>query len=143
MTEKIEALEALIGEWTMAPRFERFETIPDVVGHVAFEWMPGRRFVVQRWEVPVPEAPDGVALLGPHEDRDGLVQHYFDSRGVHRVYDMTLEDGVWTLEREHPGFDQRFRGTFSDDGDTIEGVYEMRNDADWFKDFEMTYARVR
>src|SRR5262245_18839260 len=138
-------LDRLIGEWEMEAKFERVETSAPAdapPGRVTFEWMPGGKFVVERWETPVPEAPDGVAIIGPHEDRDGLVQHYFDSRGVHRVYDMTLEDGVWTLERAHPGFDQRYRGTFSDDGSTIEGAWEMRNEGDWFKDFELIYTRV-
>jgi hypothetical protein len=31
-----------------------------------------------------------------------LQQHYFDSRSVAHVYEMTLEDGVWTLFREGP-----------------------------------------
>jgi len=142
MADRIDALEPLIGEWAIEPRFERVEVPRDASGRTTFEWMPGKRFVIQRWEISVPEAPDGLALLGPHEDRDGLVQHYFDSRGVHRVYDMTLEDGVWTLERLHPGFDQRYTGTFSDDRSRIEGAWEMRNDADWFKDFELDYVRL-
>jgi len=25
---------------------------------------PGERFLVERWEVPVPEAPDGIAIIG-------------------------------------------------------------------------------
>jgi hypothetical protein len=138
-------LDRLIGEWEMEARFERFE--PEVPSdappaRATFEWMPGNEFVIQRWRTPVPEAPDGLAVIGPHEDREGLVQHYFDSRGVHRVYETTLEDGVWTLERKHPGFDQRYRGTFSDDGNTIEGAWFMRNDDDWFKDFELDYKRV-
>jgi hypothetical protein len=32
-------------------------------------------------------------------DTTTLVQHYFDSRGVARVYDMAFDDGVWMLER--------------------------------------------
>jgi hypothetical protein len=137
-----DALAALVGEWEMEAIAE-WAPPSDVRGHVAFEWMPGERFLIQRWETPVPEAPDGLAVIGPHEDRDGLVQHYFDSRGVHRVYDMTLADGVWTLEREHPGFDQRWRGTFSEDGATIEGEWEMRDDgANWRRDFGLVYTRV-
>jgi hypothetical protein len=134
-------LDRLIGEWEIRVTMEGVP--PDAPGgRVTFEWMPGGKFVIERWEVPVPEAPDGLAVIGPHEDRDGLVQHYFDSRGVHRVYDMTLEDGVWKLWRDHPGFDQRYTGTFTDDGNKIEGAWEMRNEGDWFKDFDLDYVRV-
>jgi hypothetical protein len=140
MEHDIEPLRILVGEWEVEAIAEWAPA--DVRGRATFEWMPGERFLIQRWETPAP-APDGLAVIGPHEDRDGLVQHYFDSRGVHRVYDMALADGVWTLEREHPGFDQRWRATFSDDGATIEGEWEMRDDgANWRRDFGLVYTRV-
>ena len=68
-----------------------------------FEWMPGEQFLIERWDVPVPEAPDGLAVIGFDEGRGTLLQHYFDSRGVARVYEMTLDDGVWTLARDEAG----------------------------------------
>jgi hypothetical protein len=46
--------------------------------------MPGEQFLIQRWEVDHPDAPDGLAVIGAADD--GYVQHYFDSRGVARVY---------------------------------------------------------
>jgi hypothetical protein len=42
-----------------------------------FEWLPGERFLIQRWEVPVPEAPDGIAIIGSDPKREGnYLQHY-------------------------------------------------------------------
>jgi hypothetical protein len=32
--------------------------------------MPGQRFLVERWEVSVPEAPDGIAVIGPDPERE-------------------------------------------------------------------------
>ena len=66
-----------------------------------------------------PEAPDGIAIIGFDADKGAYAQHYFDSRGVARVYEMSFDDGVWKLWRDSPGFSQRFAGTFSDDGNTI------------------------
>ena len=45
-------------------------------------------------------------------------QHYYDSRGVVRLYAMTFSDGLWALTRESPDFSpldfqQRFTGTLS------------------------------
>ena len=42
-----------------------------------------------------------------------MLQRYFDSRGVARVYEMTIADRVWTLQRlaVAPDFSQRFTGT--------------------------------
>jgi hypothetical protein len=112
-----------------------------------FEWLPGRRFLIQRWEVDHPEAPDGIAIIGFDADRDTLLQHYFDSRGVARVYEMVFADRVWTLERRAsaPDFSQRYSGALSDDGNTIAGRWESSEDdgETWSKDFDLTYTRVR
>jgi hypothetical protein len=105
-------------------------------GKATFEWILGGRFVVQRVEIAHPDAPDTLAILA-HED-DGYVQHYFDSRGVVRRYEMSIEGGVWTLWRDEPGFAQRYTGTFSADGNTIEGAWELNG----AKDFDLTYTRA-
>jgi hypothetical protein len=145
----MEPLAALVGEWAMKPEFP---SLPPVEGSasVRFEWLPGETFLVQRWEIPeVPEAPDGIAVIGHDEGRGTLLQHYFDSRGVARVYEMTLTDEVWTLERTKPDFSpldfwQRFEGRFSDDGRTIEGHWDASTDegSTWELDFHLTYRRV-
>ena len=120
----------------------------DVRAHVTFGWMPGGRFLVQRWEVPLPDVPDGLAVIGFHEGRGTYLQHYFDSRGVARVYEMGFADGVWKLSRTEPDhspldFRQRWSGTFSPDGKTIEGRWEIAHgDGDWEHDFELRYQRV-
>ena len=57
---------------------------------------------------------------------------------------MTLADGVWTLRRDAPGFCQRFRGTFSADGDAITGSFEQSPDGEsWAHDFDIGYRKVR
>ena len=90
-----------------------------------------------------PEAPDGIAVLGPDESGERLVQHYFDTRGVARVYSMSLEDGVWKLWRDGEDFSQRFSGAFSDDGRRIDGRWEIAHDgATWETDFDLTYEKT-
>ena len=140
-------LDVLIGEWSLEARFPGAPP-SDLRGRVVFEWMTGDKFVIQRWEIPIPDAPDGVAIIGFDEGRQTLLQHYFDSRGVARVYEMTLEGGIWTLSRTKPdfsplGFWQRFIGRFSDDGMRIEGSWETSDDgADWKHDFDLIYTRA-
>ena len=48
------ALQPLVGEWTIE--------VPFASGHgtLSFEWLKGEQFLVQRWTVPVAEAPDGI-----------------------------------------------------------------------------------
>ena len=143
----IDRLAVFVGEWGMAAEFKHLP--PAGIGaRVVFEWMSGRRFLIQRWEVPVPEAPDGIAIIGADLESEGnFLQHYFDSRGVARVYEMRLEGNVWTLSRTEPDFSpldfsQRYVGTVSDDGRTIEGTWEISHDGTtWEKDFDLTYRK--
>jgi hypothetical protein len=144
----VERLDAFIGEWSMEAQFPDSPS-SGPIGRTAFEWLPGRRFVLQRWEVPNPAAPDGVAIIGPAEGRDGYFQHYYDSRGVARSYWMTFDDGVWRLLRGTPDFSpldfsQRFAARFSADGGTIRGSWEKSTDAtNWVHDFELIYTRLQ
>ena len=69
--------------------------------------------------------------------------HYFDSRGVHRVYEVGLDAGTWRIWRDVPGFSQRFTGTLSDNGSTINGQWQLsRDDATWNDDLAITYRRL-
>ena len=146
-SEAVGSLEAFVGEWSIEAVFPGAPpTGPQ--GRLSFEWMPGERFLIQRWEVPHPDAPDGIAIIGFDEGRGTLLQHYFDSRGVARVYEMSFEDGVWKLERNSADFSpldfsQRFVGTFSDDGNAVSGRWEICHDGStWERDFDLTYVRV-
>jgi hypothetical protein len=134
----VESLEPLIGEWRMDAVFP--STSPaagieaDGVARVVFEYLPGRQFLIHRWEVPHPDAPDGIAIIGWDSGRDSLLQHYFDSRGVARLYEMSFGDGVWRLSRTAADFSplefaQRYTGEVSDDGRVIRGAWELDR---WF-----------
>ena len=65
MTESpsaLSSLEWLVGEWSMEARFD---SVPAPgTARVVFEWLPGRQFIVERWKISTPEAPDGIAVLG-------------------------------------------------------------------------------
>ena len=144
----MERLDVFVGEWSMAAKFKDLPPA-DAGARVVFEWMPGGRFLIQRWEVPVPEAPDGIAIIGADPEHAGdFLQHYFDTRGVARVYRMSLTDRVWKLWRDTPDFSpldfsQRYTGTFADDGTTITGSWEISHDGKtWEHDFELTYTKI-
>jgi hypothetical protein len=146
-----EPLESLIGEWSMAmvlPGRQTPEELPGAGARVTFEWMGEKAFLVQRWTVPVPEAPDGFAVIGWDEGRGTFLQHYFDDRGVARVYEMSLQGGRWTLQRTRQDFSpfefsQRFTGRCTDDGKRIEGTWEIAHDHQtWEKDFDLIYTRL-
>jgi hypothetical protein len=114
----------------------------------SFEWALDGAFLLQRSEVDHPDAPNGLTVIAPKSDGDGYTQHYFDSRGVVRLYDMTFDGKVWTLTREKADFtplefEQRYVGTFDDDGSAIRGEWQIKHPGeDWKRDFEMNYLRA-
>jgi hypothetical protein len=116
---------------------------PSRGGRTRFEWLDGEFFLIQRFTVDNPAAPSGIAIIGPGETAETFSQHYYDSRGVARIYQMSLNDGVWQLWREAPGFWQRYTGVFSGDSRTIKGAWEGSADgSQWKHDFELNYIKV-
>jgi hypothetical protein len=145
--ERLDRLEAFIGEWRLdAPAFP---LAPELAGaaRTTFEWTLDGAFLLQQASVPVPEAPDGLCVIALDAD-DGYTQHYFDSRGIARLYAMTFDGRDWTLERHMPDFSplpfhQRWQATFSTDGQAIEGRWETSPDGrNWELDFELAYHRA-
>jgi hypothetical protein len=145
--DRLARLEPFVGEWRIeAPAFP-LPTELAAAARTTFEWILGGTFLLQRSSLPVPEAPDGLSVIGT-DDEDGYTQHYFDSRGIARLYAMTFDGRAWTLERRAPdftplSFHQRWLGSFSADGGTIEGRWETSPDGrDWELDFELAYRRA-
>jgi hypothetical protein len=125
--------EALIGEWTMEMTHP---AMPDTVvrGTTTFEWLEGGRFLIQRSANDHPDFPDSISVLGAMEGEDGLSLHYYDSRGVDRVYAAGFDGTELTLKRDAAGFDQRLSAKVSDDGSTVSGVWQLNQDDEGFKD---------
>src|SRR5690242_1220642 len=112
-------------------------------GRTTFEWHDSGAHLVQRWTVDMPQAPDGVALIGCDAANGAYYQLYSDDRGVCRVYEMSIGDGEWKLWREGEPFAQRFAGRFEDGGQRIAGRWEIAEDGTNYRtDFELTYLRV-
>ena len=135
-------LNELVGSWAIEAAHPAF---PGTVvgGQSDFAWLEGERFLIQRSRTDHPDFPDSLIVFGEFdEDGLGLGMHYFDSRGVHRVYGVSFSEGVWRMWRNAPGFSQRFTGTFNEDGDTIDGLWELsRDDATWDDDLKISLRR--
>ena len=141
----LDALQPFIGEWAVEGRHV---ALPNTVirGASAFEWWRDRTFLIHRSTLDHPDFPDSIAVMGATQPNGGLAQHYFDSRGVHRLFDMTFAGGVWMLDRKAVGpkdFDQRMTATFSTDGNTITAQSELRDARthEMRPDFSVIYRR--
>ena len=104
-TDALARLDVFAGDWSMEARFPGQEQTPSgpgggVLARSRFEWALDGQFLLQHTEVPVPEAPDSLAIVAADPRTGGYTQHYYDSRGVARLYAMSITDGVWTLDRK-------------------------------------------
>ncbi|MFE9653643.1 hypothetical protein [Micromonospora sp. NPDC006431] len=141
-------LDVLVGRWTVRPKVEGLGT-----GWTDVTWVEGGQYLRMFTDAePVPDtAPQAwrdnapfptTQLVGLDDADEQFSVLYADARGVHRVYRMTFADGVWRMWRDAAGFHQRFTGTLSADGDTIDASWEKSADGvDWTLDFELTYRR--
>jgi hypothetical protein len=142
MTEARERLQVLLGEWTVAAAPPGGPPWPGA-GRVTFGWLGSTPLLIMRTHVDLPAAPDSISVIGCDAANGTYYQLYTDDRDVQRIYQMSLRDGVWKLWRGGAPFAQRFTGTFSDDGMTIDGRWERADDGQtWETDFDITYTKV-
>jgi len=140
----------LVGRWTTEA------THPGLPGAVVrgsseIEWFKGERFLIYRSRYDHPEIPDSISIIG---DTDGLRMHYFDSRGVHRILDVTVTDEGWEMAMDRHSsagsfaspdapFSQRMTYAFEDRNGTMSGKAKLSYDnVNWDDDLEITYRRA-
>jgi hypothetical protein len=133
-------LEVLVGEWTMQATWPSGETWP---GRATYEWLDSKAHLLVRGSLDHPQAPDNVSVIGCDAANGTYYMLYSDARNVCRVMHMTIGKGELRLWREGAPFAQRFIGTFSADGKTITGYWEISEDGtNYAKDFDLTYRKV-
>ncbi len=152
----LELLNRLVGTWSTEATHP---LLPGVVVHgtVTVEWLEGERFLIHRGRTDHPDFPDAISIIGfTARDRidksanadataagkPQLTMHHFDSRGVFRRYDASIDARSWQYWRHAPGFSQRFTGTFDEGGAVIVGTSQLcEDDVQWKDDLEITYRR--
>jgi hypothetical protein len=142
----LERLDVFVGEWNIEITSMSFRTDSSAVerGRTSFDWLEGGAFLIQHSEISATDFPRSIAVIGPDDAAETYSMLYSDSRGVSRIYRMTLSEETWTLWREFPGFSQRFHGTFSEEHNRITAYWEKSSDgSNWERDFDLTYMRVK
>lgn len=139
---ELDGFDAFVGAWDSTATHPSLPGV-EVPGTAGFKWLEGGHFLIGRSRNEHPDFPDSLLVIGIAANGDGLEMHYYDSRGVERVYGTSFSDGVWRLWRDDPDFAQRFAGTFDDTGSTIVGRWEASEDgATWEPDLAITYHRA-
>lgn len=113
-TGSLKPFDLLVGEWTMVGTHPAFPSA--VQGHSSFEWLREGALLVWHFEWERGGPPSALSVIGHDDSVEMCSMLYSDERGVARIYQMSLEGGLWKMWRDAPGFSQRVTGTFSDDG---------------------------
>ena len=140
----MDVLKTLVGTWTVDAEHR---ALPDEIvhGRLQVELMEGERFLVGHIEFAHEAFPNAVWYIG---ETNGLRLHYFDVRGVARLYDVQVDGDAWSYASVAPDvfpmeFEQRFSGTLPDATDSMHGVFQMKEPGkDWEDDLRVTYTRA-
>jgi hypothetical protein len=142
------AFERLIGEW----RGEgELPTEPPMSFRVVAKIQRLGALIVFTSVGEPDELPDSISIIGGAPDGEPQPMHYFDSRGVKRLFMTTMNGSTWDIWRargedpngpDGPGFDQRFVGEIAADGMTITGRWERGVGDGWALDFAIHYIRT-
>jgi len=137
----LKKLEILIGDWKISAKHRQ---IPNpITGKISFDWFNGKSFLIMRTDFNHSGPANSTAIIGSDDSAEKLSMLYFDERGVSRIYEVEFNENVLRMQRDYPGFSQRYKGTIKDDGNTIEGVWELCEDnVNWKKDMEIIYSRI-
>ena len=141
---RLSELSFMVGEWDMAITGASFLPSPeDVVhSHVRFTPIESGTLLAMRQGGDASGPPDATWVIGKDDSQDTFTVLYADSRGVSRVYLMSLKKNTWRLWRDNSEFSQRFEATVSPDRRLMSGRWERRSaGGDWEHDFAATYSR--
>lgn len=140
----------LVGRWSTEATHPYLPGA-EIRGSSEIDWLDGEQFLVYRSSYDHPDIPDALAVIG---DTDGLRMHYFDSRGVYRIYDVVVTPNGWVTAMGRgapPGsfaspndtFSQRMTYTFEDEDRVISGKGRLsHDDVKWEDDLQITYRRA-
>jgi hypothetical protein len=129
------ALDRLLGSWDCTMRHSAMSEA--VSAKQQYERVLDGAFVLQRWTYDHPDFPDALGLMSDS------ACHYFDVRGVTRIFDFEIDDAGWSMIRLDAAFSQRHIARF-DGPDRMESIGDASHDggATWEHDFAMTHERI-
>ena len=114
-------LQPIIGRWQLSG--------PEVEGEVVYEWMEGGFFLIQQVDLEHDGHKNkGIEIIGhlqPFGEAPSADIHsrYYDNMGNTLDYVYELEGDTLTIWGGEKGSPAYYKGTFSDDGNTLTGAW--------------------
>ena len=138
----LKKLDILIGDWEISGSHPLISN--PIAGKINFSWFNGESFLIMSTDFNHSGPPNSTAIIGSDDSAEKLSMLYLDERGVSRIYEVKFSNNGWKLWRNFPGFSQRYIGILKDNGNTIEGIWELcEDDVNWKKDLEIIYTRIK
>jgi hypothetical protein len=112
----LESVDRLVGTW---------EISGGAHGTVTYEWMEGGFFLIQRVDLEqYGQKIKGIEVIGHErpfgaEPSEDTMSRFYDNMGNTLDYVYELEGNTLTIWAGEKGSPAYYRGTFSDDGDTV------------------------
>lgn len=131
----------MVGEWDMVGMHPAFPS--EAHGVSTFEWLLDGGLLLWRFDWEDPGPPSAMAVIGRDDSGRTCSMVYADERGVTRVYEMSLEDRVWSMWRDAPGFSQRMTGRLKEGGRIEVHGQLSRDGTNWEQDLDVTYTRKK
>jgi hypothetical protein len=125
----LKSLDVMVGVWDLEGR--EADSNGEIKGRLRFEWMEGGFYLVQHVEVDYAgRKVNGVEYVGYDEATNSLRSYFFSNEGpgpfggVAIEYVWEVEDRTLTIWGGEVGSPANFKGTLSDDRNTISGRWE-------------------
>ena len=140
---ELEKLEVLVGRWRTRGSTRPRANAPaaEIVALDTYNWLPGGFGLFHQVDGRVgDQRVEGAEIIGYDPERAAYVTQYFGSDGP-AAYEASLGelDGVlsWTMRSKA----DRFTGTFSEDGNSITGQWELHDGSSWHPWMDITLTR--
>jgi hypothetical protein len=120
----LKSLNRLLGAWIVTG---------EAYGQVTFNWMEGGFFMVQDIDL---IGTKGIEFIGYDKDSKSLKSHYFDTNGQVLEFTYEINESGHNVFIDMPGIKGKFKGKFSNGGETITGKWK------WVKDGKQIACEV-
>jgi len=123
-------LDAFVGTWHTTGNMKTGDEDNDVViaGTDTYEWLPGGFFLLHKVDVLMgTEHKESLEVIGFDASTNSYPMHAFDNQGEYGMMYASEHHGIWTFASEN----LRFTGAFSEDRNTISGIWEQNVDDKW------------
>lgn len=136
----LDALSAIVGTWNSSGKMIADEDPIEVKGIDAYEWLPGKQFMIHKADVMVgDDKVDVIEIIGEYDEiKKACAMHAFQNDGSHGLMWASINvDGSFLFA----GDDIRATLTVNQDGKTMDAKWERLDNAKWVYWMDMHFTK--